>query len=242
MHRIMLMEEQMKKFLELYKERVCMLHREHGIRPEHFTEDDDSDIVSAICKSNIFKLKMAGNIINMLENDGEELRKFFIVQKLKELESNNSITCLLTLMDFIDKLNLQDFVRALEHTTFFNRNPYKWNKDQNYYKIRDLAKSKGISFKDAGIELIQKFIESLTEVYFVKSLCGEVMAVFPETEDDDMICVYAHVGQHNYASLDYIEDETVEMAEDEYAELKEELEKTVGYNLTVVDRVPKNKN
>lgn len=228
---------------KLYEERRCMLHKDHGIRPDHFTEEDDEDIIMAICKSNIFKLKIANSIINMLENDGEELRRFFISQKLKELESNNSVSCLLTLIEYIDKLNLQDFIRALDHTTFFNRYLYKGSKDNNSYKIRDLAKSKGISFKDAGIELIKKFTESLTEVYFVKSLDGEVMAVFPNTvERDEMVCIYTHIGQHNYATLDYIEDETVEIAGDEYAELKKEMEGIIKYNLKVVDRVPKSEN
>lgn len=86
----------------------------------------------------------------------------------------------------------------------------------------------------------------LTKVRFLKEtiegkdgktvFAGDVVAVFPDTEKDcrpGFVMTYEHVGQHSEASLEYV-DSLKPAPPEEYADLKRELEESVGYELEVL--------
>lgn len=77
--------------------------------------------------------------------------------------------------------------------------------------------------------------EDLTRVVFRKDK-GEIVAVFPDDEGD-MGC-YAHVGQHSICSRGWYRT-TRPAAEEEYADLKRELESApYHYRFKVLTRLP----
>jgi hypothetical protein len=81
--------------------------------------------------------------------------------------------------------------------------------------------------------------ESITPVIFRKwKDSGDVIALFPEEVADleGNISSYMHVGQHGAASLQKVMQASVPAKPKEYAELKDELERVVGYRLRVVER------
>ena len=81
-----------------------------------------------------------------------------------------------------------------------------------------------------------------TVTVFRKEPDGEVLAVFPYepgTNDPATCTVFAHFGQHSYASQEYVTGRTRPAAPDEYAALKRELERPpYKYVLDVRPRMP----
>lgn len=65
----------------------------------------------------------------------------------------------------------------------------------------------------------------------------DALAVFPDLDADDRgnVTCYARIGQHSGCDLGYVFDETREATPAEYASLKRELERDIGYNLKVID-------
>ena len=80
-----------------------------------------------------------------------------------------------------------------------------------------------------------------TDISFVKD-DYEVFAVMPKVAADmnweGNVTCYAHIGQHSCASLNYIREKCVGASPDEYASLKQELER-IGYEVYVIsiDRI-----
>ena len=74
-----------------------------------------------------------------------------------------------------------------------------------------------------------------TEVIFRKFPEGDIIAIFPFEEWDRKgnYSSYMHVGQHGGCSPD-LAKELVRPGEEEYQDLKEELE-SIGYNLEVLN-------
>lgn len=84
--------------------------------------------------------------------------------------------------------------------------------------------------------MVKEKIEK-TKVIF-KKFEGEIVAVFPEepgTIDPNTCMSYQHVGQHGTMDADFI-SKMYAAAPEEYADLKNELEKIVGYDLEVIRR------
>jgi len=84
----------------------------------------------------------------------------------------------------------------------------------------------------------------MTEAIFRKFPDGDIIAIFPYeicNLTKGFVSSYMKVGQHGAASLDLIQD-TVPATEEEYSELKQELE-NLGYDdLVVKKRVSHNKH
>jgi hypothetical protein len=81
--------------------------------------------------------------------------------------------------------------------------------------------------------------EAITPVIFRKwKDSGDVIALFPASVADleGSVDSYMHVGQHGAASLQKVKQATVPAKPTEYAELKDELERVVGYRLRVVEQ------
>ena len=65
---------------------------------------------------------------------------------------------------------------------------------------------------------------------------AEITALFPyEVEKDGMITCYAHCGQHGSANYGYCVSKGRLATEEEYKELKEELE-YLGYDLNIIKK------
>ena len=79
-----------------------------------------------------------------------------------------------------------------------------------------------------------------TRVVFRKYKDGEIIALFPDLTEPGYLCTsYMHFGQHGAADYADTIARTKPATEDEYFDLKEELEE-IGYVLKVVSRaVPK---
>lgn len=81
----------------------------------------------------------------------------------------------------------------------------------------------------------------ITEVIFRKVKSGDdkgtIEAFFPYDISDlrGNITCYAHIGQHSGACWDYYLRNTVPAKENEYQDLKTELE-SIGYNLKVINK------
>ena len=78
----------------------------------------------------------------------------------------------------------------------------------------------------------------ITEVIFRKlSHSHEILALFPyETSPEaGMVSSYMHVGQHGDAEYNHCIKISTQATEEEYSNLKKELE-SIGYNLKVVKR------
>lgn len=80
-----------------------------------------------------------------------------------------------------------------------------------------------------------------TEVIFRKVKSGDfkgtIEAFFPYDISDTKgnVTCYAHIGQHSGACWDYLLFNTIPAKENEYSELKSELE-SIGYNLKITKR------
>ncbi len=83
--------------------------------------------------------------------------------------------------------------------------------------------------------------EQITDVVFrketTKEFEGEIFALFPHEAADfsGNVTCYQHVGQHSSADYKGCIRSSVIATEDEYADLKKELE-NIGYTLRVVQR------
>lgn len=81
----------------------------------------------------------------------------------------------------------------------------------------------------------------LTEVIFRKVKSGDdkgtIEAFFPYAISDTKgnVTCYAHIGQHSGACWDYFLFKTAPANENEYSELKSELE-SIGYNLNIIKK------
>ena len=78
----------------------------------------------------------------------------------------------------------------------------------------------------------------ITDVIFRKEKDKTIIALFPYIIHDmagNVMC-YAHLGQHGGASYNWAITETKPAKEDDYADLKRELENHYGYNLNIVKR------
>lgn len=79
----------------------------------------------------------------------------------------------------------------------------------------------------------------ITQVIFRKYKEGDVIALFPyiiETHEGSVSC-YQHVGQHGSADYDGVIKSTVPATEEEYSDLKEELESyPCPYNFEVIKK------
>jgi len=83
----------------------------------------------------------------------------------------------------------------------------------------------------------------VTEVVFRKFKDGEVIALFPyniENYNGDIVS-YMHVGQHDIADYNLVVNNTKIATEEEYKELKNELENNMGYVLKVIRKRNYNK-
>jgi hypothetical protein len=69
--------------------------------------------------------------------------------------------------------------------------------------------------------------------------CDDVFAYFPEEVHNGIIMTcYAHIGQHSACHPDYARD-CKEATPEQYNDLKEELEKSVGYELEILNQTVK---
>lgn len=82
-----------------------------------------------------------------------------------------------------------------------------------------------------------------TEVIFRKFKDGDVIAFFPYEIADSKgnVMSYMHVGQHGAADYQGLVNDTKLATEDEYKDLFNELENSVGYKLKVVKKMNYNK-
>ena len=83
----------------------------------------------------------------------------------------------------------------------------------------------------------------VTEVVFRKFKDGNVIALFPyniENYNGDIVS-YMHVGQHDIADYNLVVNNTKIATEEEYKELKNELENNMGYVLKVIRKRNYNK-
>lgn len=78
----------------------------------------------------------------------------------------------------------------------------------------------------------------VTEVVFRKFKDGQVIALFPYNPQNLMgnVGSYMHLGQHSDADYNHVISITKLATEEEYKDLKNELENSVGYNLKVIRR------
>ena len=77
-----------------------------------------------------------------------------------------------------------------------------------------------------------------TAVIFRKFKDGDIIAIFPELVGTDNLgtCMsYQHIGQHGSCDLGIIYD-TKLATDEEYKDLKDELEHSIGYNLRVIKK------
>jgi len=87
--------------------------------------------------------------------------------------------------------------------------------------------------------------EHKTKVIFRKCKDnGDIVAFFPDTFADRKtvsspcrLMSYMHIGQHGEAHIDFYRLSTKPAKSFEYAELLDELQNAVGYNLQVVKRM-----
>jgi len=78
----------------------------------------------------------------------------------------------------------------------------------------------------------------VTKVIFRKFKDGQVIALFPYVESSRGYCSsYMHVGQHSDADYIHVVKMTKLATADEYADLKNELENSVGYNLELDSKI-----
>lgn len=78
-----------------------------------------------------------------------------------------------------------------------------------------------------------------TKTIFRKYLDGDIIALFVEMTADsspDNCLSYMHMGQHGSANPMHVIQDTKPATEPEYADLKAELERSVGYIIEVVDK------
>ena len=66
-----------------------------------------------------------------------------------------------------------------------------------------------------------------------EELPPEVFAVFFNEKDGRFVQSYAHLGQHSECAMSYIEQKCRLATEQEYDDLKQELEGHVGYDLAI---------
>ena len=80
--------------------------------------------------------------------------------------------------------------------------------------------------------------EFKTHVMFRRDNDGTIFALFPyniASINEGYVTCYEHIGQHSGANYDLCINISVPAKENEYQELKSELE-SIGYNLNVVKR------
>lgn len=79
-----------------------------------------------------------------------------------------------------------------------------------------------------------------TETVFLRDPCdGEIFAAFPKVMWNERdFATYAHVGQHSPACPEYLR-ECKPATPEQYEDLKNELEKLVGYDLEILKKIPK---
>ena len=80
-----------------------------------------------------------------------------------------------------------------------------------------------------------------TTVIFRKFRQGDIIALFPMINADDKpghFLSYQHIGQHGAASAALLQAYTIPARDQEYRELKAELE-NIGYNLDIKKRANK---
>lgn len=76
----------------------------------------------------------------------------------------------------------------------------------------------------------------VTKVIFRKFKEDDVIALFPEQTNTRFTLCYMHIGQHSDCDYNHIVSTTKLATEEEYADLKKELE-SIGYNLKVIKKV-----
>lgn len=81
-----------------------------------------------------------------------------------------------------------------------------------------------------------------TEMLFRRYSNGDIIALMPYVIEDNRFCCqsYMHIGQHGPARYEHIMQCTRPAKEDEYAELKLELE-SIGYNVLLIARIDRKK-
>ena len=81
-----------------------------------------------------------------------------------------------------------------------------------------------------------------TEMLFRRFGDGQVIALMPYVIEDNRFCCqsYMHVGQHGPARYEHMMQCTRPAKEDEYADLKLELE-SIGYNVLPIARIDRKK-
>lgn len=80
-----------------------------------------------------------------------------------------------------------------------------------------------------------------TKVVFRKYPDGEIIALFPELDEPGLMCsCYTALGQHSSADYTGTVEKTTPASDDEYWQLKTELEE-LGYDLYVVRKFVRSK-
>lgn len=68
----------------------------------------------------------------------------------------------------------------------------------------------------------------------IELFTGDIIAFFVEDyRNGDVVC-YQHIGQHGTADIEFMKYCTEDASPAEYAELKDELENIIGYDLTII--------
>lgn len=81
--------------------------------------------------------------------------------------------------------------------------------------------------------------KQITKVVFRKFKDNnEIIALFPKEvfEHNFSVLSYMHIGQHSEADYTHVINQTSPATEEEYEDLKDELENQVGYNLKVLKK------
>ena len=76
-----------------------------------------------------------------------------------------------------------------------------------------------------------------TDIVFRKFKDGQIIALMPHEVDTNkgLVCTYMHVGQHSSGDYNYVVSITKLATEDEFADLKKELE-SIGYDIKVIKK------
>jgi hypothetical protein len=127
-------------FKELFKDRN--LYFEERNIPEISMQDlkesfenDIKDYLDYLDNVTRYYKKAMQYKVNLLENDCTELRKVFILERLKDADTRNRITCLLTLFYIMQGKNIKEFLELLDNSSYFNR---KSSREDTFHEVQDI--------------------------------------------------------------------------------------------------------
>jgi hypothetical protein len=108
-------------------------------------ENDLKDYFNYLDNITFHYKKMMQYKVDLLENDTIELRKVFILERLKEADTRNRITCLLALFNTIDNEKMKRFLELLDNSSYFNG---KGSRDDAFQEVKDIR----------GIEELKQYV------------------------------------------------------------------------------------